>query len=620
MAGTWKLVEKQPSSAVDTMLLLLDGSVMCHQYGTANWLKLAPNAQSDYANGTWSQLASLPANAPAGQGGPSNQPLYFASAVLRDGRVFVAGGEYNAGANVDLLTAQIYDPVTNAWATLPTPAGWANIGDAPTCVLPDGRLIIGNINSTATAIFDPATDTWTAGASKNDTSSEETWTLLPQNIILVADVNAHPASEKYLIDSGTWLTDANVPSQADLVLNLPGVSIEVGPAILMPTGQVFHIGASGHTALYTPASNVSENGTWTAGPDFPKDASNNLKRAFDAPAALLPNGKVLCVAGGVIASGGNAGWAGSPTEFWEFDGTALKAVGGPSTASSQPTFNARLLLLPTGQVLYATCTNQLAIYTPDGEPADAWRPRITVCPPLLGQGRTYVLQGQQLNGLSQAVSYGDDAQMATNYPIVRLRNSAGTIAYLRTFGHSTMAVATGAQTVSTNFFVPPSVPTGDWQLTVVANGIESAPVAVSVHEGELLASRAAPLYGFAAGRMDVFWKATDGSLMDTWWDGKQWQTSKLASGALASDPAPLYGFAAGRMDVFWKATDESLMDTWWDGKQWQTSKLAPGPIDSVPAPLHGFAAGRMDIFWKGKNGLLVDTWWTGSAWETSDLT
>jgi hypothetical protein len=84
------------------------------------------------------------------------------------------------------------------------------------------------------------------------------------------------------------------------------------------------------------------------------------------------------------------------------------------------------------------------------------------------------------NGLSQSVSYGDDAQMATNYPIVRLSNTARNVTYLRTFNFSTMAVATGTQSISTDIEVPPTVSAGTWQMTVIANGIASQPVKVEV--------------------------------------------------------------------------------------------------------------------------------------------
>lgn len=485
MAGTWQSLNQQPPVAVDTMLLLTDGSIMCHSYESPNWYRLVPDAYSDYANGAWHAVTPMPANAPTGQNGPADAPLYYASAVLRDGRVFVAGGEYNGGSQVDLRAAEIYDPVSDSWTNVPTPPGWSNIGDAPTCVLPDGRILIGNINTTETAILDPRTKTWTSGGAKHDASSEETYTLLPDGTILVAEVDAHPKAEKYLIASGQWVSAGSTPPGHDLVLNVSGVSIEIGPAILMPDGRVFCAGASGHTALYTPPLNPTHAGSWAPGPDFPLDSHGNLMRAFDAPACLLPNGKVLCVAGQVITSGGDAGWAGEPSSFFEFDGLTLVPVAGPASAASVPTYNCRMLLLPTGQVLFSTCTGTLEMYSPDGSPLTSWRPEITNVPHELARGHSFKLLGRQLNGLSQAVSYGDDAQMATNYPLVRLRGTAGVgTFYCRTFDHETMAVATGHEIVHTHFEVAASLPLGEYELTVIANGIASHPVRVRVHHEE----------------------------------------------------------------------------------------------------------------------------------------
>jgi hypothetical protein len=44
-----------------------------------------------------------------------------------------------------------------------------------------------------------------------------------------------------------------------------------------------------------------------------------------------------------------------------------------------------------------------------------------------------------------------------------------------------MGVATGSQTVSTNFDVPTGMETGASSLVVVANGIASAPVSLTVN-------------------------------------------------------------------------------------------------------------------------------------------
>jgi hypothetical protein len=91
------------------------------------------------------------------------------------------------------------------------------------------------------------------------------------------------------------------------------------------------------------------------------------------------------------------------------------------------------------------------------------------------------LSGLQFNGLSQAATYGDDAQAATNYPLVRITNTAtGHVFYARTFNHSSMGVATGSTLVTTNFQVPPKIERGASQLEVVANGIPSNPVSVTI--------------------------------------------------------------------------------------------------------------------------------------------
>jgi hypothetical protein len=481
MAGSWTPLVNQPKFFAGTMLLLTDGTVLCHDEGagnggTSDWWKLAPDANGSYAKGGWSKVASIPNNnaIPKAQGGPTNAPLYFASAVLRDGRVFVAGGEYNSGTSVDLLAAEIYDPVANSWTNIGTPANWNNIGDAPCCVLPDGTVLLGSIMDTKTALYDPVNNSWKTTANKDDSSSEETWTLLPDGSVLAAECSGNPKCEKYIPASDKWVSAGSTPAGDGLVQSSVGSSNEIGPALLMTDGTVFAIGATGHTAVYTPPVIANQPGTWAAGPDFPKDSNNKLMQAFDAPAVLLPNGKVLCTAGPPKADG----WAG-PTNFFEFDGTSLNAVPNPTTAGTD-TWQDRLLLLPTGEVLFSNGTQDIEVYQPDGSPDPSWRPIITSSPASVQPGFTYTLKGRQINGLSQANSYGDDATMATNYPLVRIRNLASNhVFYCRTHSHSTMSVATGNVIHSTQFDVPNNIELGPSSLCVVANGIASC-VSVTV--------------------------------------------------------------------------------------------------------------------------------------------
>jgi hypothetical protein len=270
VAGNWQSLNTQPNFNTDTMLLLTDGRVMCHQANSSNWGSLTPDASGSYVRGTWAALASLLNNAAIGTavGGPTYAPLYFASAVLKDGRVLVAGGEDNTGTSANLAIAQIYDPVANAWADI-TPGGalgWGKIADAPSCVLPDGRVLLGSIDDSRTAIYDPAANTWVAAANKGDTSSEETWTLLPDQTILVVQCSSSPNAEKYVIAKDQWVSAGATP--ADLTQPCPGLVAEIGPAILLPDGRVFAVGASGNTALYMAPDSPTKAGTWNAGPNF----------------------------------------------------------------------------------------------------------------------------------------------------------------------------------------------------------------------------------------------------------------------------------------------------------------------------------------------------------------
>jgi hypothetical protein len=163
------------------------------------------------------------------------------------------------------------------------------------------------------------------------------------------------------------------------------------------------------------------------------------------------------------------------TYFYEFDPSSFKLAQVTSPKNSdKPPFLGRMLLLPTGQVLFANGTTNIGIYTPDGVPDDAWRPTIVKVPSNVQPHNTYTLYGRQINGLSQACSSGTSATTATNYPIVRIRNvRSNRVFYCRTHDHSSMGVQTGTMVHSTHFTVPLGIELGLSELTVIANGIPS---------------------------------------------------------------------------------------------------------------------------------------------------
>jgi len=137
------------------------------------------------------------------------------------------------------------------------------------------------------------------------------------------------------------------------------------------------------------------------------------------------------------------------------------------------------MLLPTGEVFVGGGITRT--YTSSGTYQTSWQPTISTYPLVVTRGSTYPISGTQFNGLSQAAAFGDELQTATNYPLVRIvNNSTQHVFYARTHDHSTMGVATGSATVSTSFDVPAAMETGASELVVVANGIPSMAVAVTV--------------------------------------------------------------------------------------------------------------------------------------------
>ncbi|MEO6787723.1 MAG: kelch repeat-containing protein, partial [Chthoniobacteraceae bacterium] len=441
--GTWTPLANTPPGPVGVMLLLSDGTVIAENNddGSINgpaWYRLTPNGAGSYVNGTWSAIAPM-----------NDGRLFFSSQVLKDGRVFVAGGEYpNGGAGQS--AAEVYGPLTNTWTRAPALSPSQFISDAESTTLPNGDVLVAPVVANpylTTYIWHLASNTWTAGPQSQNNLNEAAWVKLPDGSILTIDTGSF-STERYIPSLNQWIPDTDAP--VDLY---DPYGDETGPGFLLPNGKAFFIGSTGHTAIYTPSGGTA-NGTWTAGPDIP-----NAQGMPDAPGAMLPNGNLL-IATGPAPTSKSTLFIG-PTSYYEYDyvSNTFTQVGAPGGASTEATavFQRGMLVLPDGSVLSSVFTNRLHVYTPNtGSPLAAGKPTITS---LIqnGNGSFHVI-GTKLNGISEGAAYGDDAQMATNYPIVRFTDSLGTIRYARTFNWSSTGVQTGNTPVSTDFTLPAGLP------------------------------------------------------------------------------------------------------------------------------------------------------------------
>jgi hypothetical protein len=459
-AGTWTKTTNAPPSAVAHALLLSDGSVLVNSFFFSThvdtWYRLVPDSTGSYINGTWVTAGNLPTG---------YNPLYFGSAVLPNGQVTVMGGEYNNGSAVWTTKGAIYNPTSNSWHTLAAPTGWTTLGDAQAIILPNGHLMQANCCTKDEAIL-TLPSTWTAtGTGKFDDNDEEGWTMMPGGKILTVDayVGSTCCSKGYQIydpTTGAWTTPAN-NTVVDLVDHS---SLELGPMPLLPSGLVFAAGASTNNAIYTPST-----GTWASAPKF----GGTLDIA-DGPAAVLPNGNALFDASpGVFNTG---------SKFFEWDGTTMNATSAPTNASIDSSYVGGFVVLPTGQVLFTDFSSTVEIYTPASlTGCTGCAPTITSVGATLTHGvANNKISGTQFNGLDAGSYYGDDNQSSTNFPIVRITDSASHVVYCKT--HAWLGgVATGATIVHAQFDIPATIALGSAQLVVVANGIPSAAKTVTIN-------------------------------------------------------------------------------------------------------------------------------------------
>jgi hypothetical protein len=543
---SWIPLAQKAKGSLGTMLLLSDGSVIVNDSNGSNpterttWFRLSPDSTGHYVHGTWGASQQYPAI-------PNSLCPHdlFASRVLRDGRVFVGGGEDpndsglpgcsqpgQVGTGVD---TEIYDPVKNRWTAADPPISLIDPKEQPALnpagctfslgatdsgqafldmiseLLPDGSVLMAPVcprNCGDTLIFNPASFSattpgsgWVVPAATlanigttgySCSQQEATWVELQDGSILTADPPANrgmnQTSERYIPTMHAWVNDAALGfALFDAFFGWSGGG-EEGPAFLLPSGKAIFVGGASVMGTYSPAatsaSGLPTAATWAQqdiAPNSPQTGGAPLA-ADDAPGAMMATGKILLALNYAPTS---VNPVPSPVLFFEYDpvqGSFTEVAGPGDPLAPSPwadCYPTTMLDLPDGTVLMAGgCGDhtQAYVYQPSGPPIAQGTP--TIASVTANSDGSYHLVGTGLNGISEGASFGDDAQMATNYPLVRLTQGLS-VAYARTYNWSETGLIPGAAG-SVDFSLPAGLGQGYHSLQVVVNGNASKIIAFNV--------------------------------------------------------------------------------------------------------------------------------------------
>jgi hypothetical protein len=375
---------------------------------------------------------------------------------------FAFGGLYGPAGNVlmnqvspvtpDMLLlplATINAAITHAAPSppnAPSPAMTAARGSATATLLPSGKVLIaGGFNTStttvnATELYDPTTNTFSAGAPLKHTRGGATATLLPNAKVLIAggndgngDLNstelydvatntfapgpsmiaARYGAAAVLLGNGKVLIACGQVSSAE-IYDLSTNSFSAGPSgavhglcttALLPNGKVLIVGDAINGSHF-----VSLVDLYDPGDNSMAERSLNTVRQFPTT-ALLPNGKVLIAGGqGPIVNGKlqilSSTQIYDPWQDTFADGPSMG--NGRWLATAAPLANGKMLIIGGADYgilglntveVYDSVTNSFTPGTPMSDP------RLLGTATLLPDGRVLIAGGYGTNFLTSTELY-----------------------------------------------------------------------------------------------------------------------------------------------------------------------------------------------------------------------
>ncbi len=361
--------------------------------------------------------------------------------------------------------AELYDPAANKWSSISPADGSASgtlpllssteIGYelGPALRLLDGRAFIVGANGN-TAHYNPSGNSWAPGPVITGTlngisatfgSDDAPGAILPNGqVIFAADAGPSP-----VISTGSAVSGSAVISGINST-----ATIQIGWGVTQTSGsQVIPFGAAVKSVDSPTQVTITQNATGTA-----SGIGLEIGGVYSPPTQLFdfnPNTNTISPVSPAIPDAG---------------------------LQTTPSYATRMLMLPTGQLLFADGSSQLWVYTSDGTAPSSLQPVTTGVSYSAG---VFTLTGLRLSGQSAGAAYGDDVEMDENYPIVRLENSTGGVYYCRTTNWSSTEVGPGSTPQTVNFTLNAAVTPGNYSLIVSAAGISSAPTPILITQTDV---------------------------------------------------------------------------------------------------------------------------------------
>jgi hypothetical protein len=407
----------------------------------------------------------------------------------------------------------IYDAASNSWSPSGTKVypdssdeeGWTRTSE--------GRIVNYDLfysiatNGAYAEEYNPATGTWSSISPSAGTAKGTIPQLSGTNIGYelgaslrlqdgrVLEIGATQHNATYNPITNTWA------AASDTIGTLNGIPSpfgqDDGPAAILPDGHVIFAADAGISG-FTSSGNITAGSAVITG--IPSTAilqvqwpvngkgipgGSQIVRVDSASQVTISNRATATKREDVISWGGTYS---NPTELFDFDPQTNKIVQVTSALPDdnlpyEGSFPTRMLILPTGQLLFSDDSAQLWVYTSPGSGNPRLRPLVANVS-YVGGGQ-FKLSGFQLDGQSAGAAYGDDDQMDSNYPIIRMVNLSGDVFYARTFDWSKVSVGDGAGYETVNFTLNPGITPGDYALIVSGAGLSSFPTFIHISEGEV---------------------------------------------------------------------------------------------------------------------------------------